>query len=95
MKYTFEWKLDCVEKYKKHARIEIPPGVKSKKQEEFYLGKYLIALYQADDDDTLVAFVSNTKNWPSGSGGARIRSRPFSPIIRSCSVLIRFPAKSI
>ena len=61
MKYTFELKLDCVEKHKKHARIEIPPGVKSKKQEEFYLDKYLIALYQADDDDTLVAFVSNTK----------------------------------
>lgn len=32
MKYTFELKLDCVEKHKKHARIEIPPGVKSKKQ---------------------------------------------------------------
>lgn len=31
MKYTFEFKLDCVEKYKKHARIEVPPGVKSKK----------------------------------------------------------------
>lgn len=31
MKYTFEFKLDCVEKYKKHARIETPPGVKNKK----------------------------------------------------------------
>ena len=32
MKYTFEFKLDCVDKYKKHATIESPPGVKSKKQ---------------------------------------------------------------
>lgn len=31
MKYTFEFKLDCVEKYKKHARIAVPPGVKNKK----------------------------------------------------------------
>jgi hypothetical protein len=37
------------------------PMARGKKQEEFYLGKYLIALYQADDDDTLVAVVSNTK----------------------------------
>ena len=38
MKYTFEFKLDCVEKYKKHARIEVPPGVKNR--ERFYRKNY-------------------------------------------------------
>lgn len=28
MKYTLEFKLECVEKYKKGIRIDLPPGVK-------------------------------------------------------------------
>lgn len=38
MKYTFEFKLDCVEKYKKHAKVEIPLGVKNR--ERFYRKNY-------------------------------------------------------
>ena len=31
MKYTLEFKLDCVDKYKKHIKIAIPLGIKSER----------------------------------------------------------------
>ena len=30
MKYTLEFKLECIEKYKKGIHIDLPPGIKSK-----------------------------------------------------------------
>lgn len=37
MKYTLEFKLECVEKYKKGIRIDLPPGVKHRATFSHYL----------------------------------------------------------
>ena len=37
MKYTLEFKLECVEKYKKGIRIGLPPGVKHRATFSHYL----------------------------------------------------------
>ena len=44
MKYTLKFKLECVEKYKKGIRIDLPPGVKHRATFSHYLMDWFFGL---------------------------------------------------
>ncbi len=64
MKYTLEFKLECVEKYKKGIRIDLPPGVKHRATFSHYLMDWVKA-YE-DLGEALATAVSSSNQVKSG-----------------------------
>ena len=58
MKYTLEFKLECVEKYKKGIRIGLPPGVKHRAT----LSHYLMGWVKAYEDLGVEGLMHKSRN---------------------------------
>lgn len=58
MKYTLEFKLECIEKYKKGIHIDLPPGVKHRRTFSHYLKSWV----KAYDDLGVVGLMHKNEN---------------------------------